>query len=259
MTANIGVDAGEFKAVGALSISATAKYVGTIMMVTGITSATEICAITGLPRSTVYRAQAEFYEHGGTSLSCLTRPTSEIPTCPTDEKDDEKTVSLVPPVRQNPDDAPRAPASMTPRATKELPSEVSSIEVKLDSPSSVPPKLKTKGTRLPNDWQLPNDWRQWTRQRFVHSDDAMVSEVAEQFRDFWIAKTGSAATKLDWQATWRNWCRNDKTLTGIARPRPINGGRLAFDESNARRLTAREASVEHAKAELARLDAMYAS
>lgn len=228
-------DDGDFRAVGALAISATAKYVGTIMVATGITSAAEICAITGLPRSTVYRAQAEFYEHGGGSLTCLTRPTSEIPTRPTDGNDDEKPVSLVPPVRQNKPDASRAPASITTRATKELPTEVVSYE-EIDSPSSVPPKSKTKGTRLSPDWQLPDDWRQWTRMRFLACDDATVSEVAEQFRDFWIAKTGHTATKLDWQATWRNWCRNAKELTGIPKARPINGGRMAYDEAKAARI-----------------------
>jgi hypothetical protein len=30
-----------------------------------------------------------------------------------------------------------------------------------------------------------------------------------KFRDFWRAKTGAAATKRDWDATWRNWCRNE--------------------------------------------------
>jgi hypothetical protein len=36
--------------------------------------------------------------------------------------------------------------------------------------------------------------------------------VGEQFRDYWSAKAGSGATKLDWQATWRNWVRNQKQV-----------------------------------------------
>lgn len=32
----------------------------------------------------------------------------------------------------------------------------------------------------------------------------------EKFHDFWAAKSGKDATKLDWQATWRNWARNAK-------------------------------------------------
>jgi len=30
----------------------------------------------------------------------------------------------------------------------------------------------------------------------------------EQFSDYWTAKGGKDATKLDWPATWRQWCRN---------------------------------------------------
>jgi anti-sigma-K factor RskA len=44
--------------------------------------------------------------------------------------------------------------------------------------------------------------------------------VGEQFRDYWSAKAGSGSTKLDWQATWRNWVRNQKMLfkhTDLAR------------------------------------------
>ena len=31
---------------------------------------------------------------------------------------------------------------------------------------------------------------------------------AAKFADFWHAKAGKDAAKLDWCATWRNWCRN---------------------------------------------------
>jgi hypothetical protein len=33
--------------------------------------------------------------------------------------------------------------------------------------------------------------------------------VADRFRDFWHAKPGQGGVKLDWTATWRNWCRED--------------------------------------------------
>lgn len=29
------------------------------------------------------------------------------------------------------------------------------------------------------------------------------------FRDYWRAKGGASARKLDWDATWRNWCRKE--------------------------------------------------
>ncbi|WP_338024808.1 hypothetical protein [Bartonella vinsonii] len=31
-----------------------------------------------------------------------------------------------------------------------------------------------------------------------------------KFRDYWKARAGKDATKIDWQATWRNWIRNSK-------------------------------------------------
>ena len=36
----------------------------------------------------------------------------------------------------------------------------------------------------------------------------------QSFRDYWIAKSGAAATKLDWRATWRNWLRNSEKYGG---------------------------------------------
>jgi hypothetical protein len=32
-----------------------------------------------------------------------------------------------------------------------------------------------------------------------------TQRIAEKFRNYWHAKSGSGATKLDWAATWRNW------------------------------------------------------
>jgi hypothetical protein len=29
----------------------------------------------------------------------------------------------------------------------------------------------------------------------------------DKFRDYWCAKSGADGTKLDWEATWRNWVR----------------------------------------------------
>lgn len=67
-------------------------------------------------------------------------------------------------------------------------------------------KHADKAARLPEDWSLPDDW----------SADAVAAGVppgavrleADKFRDYWCAKSGKDATKLDWRATWRNWCRN---------------------------------------------------
>lgn len=41
-----------------------------------------------------------------------------------------------------------------------------------------------------------------------------AKEIAERFADYWLASTGKNATKADWFATWRNWCRREKTNSG---------------------------------------------
>ena len=69
-----------------------------------------------------------------------------------------------------------------------------------------PPKA-VKGSRLSKDWALPAEWETWCR---AERPDLDPRVTAETFRDFWVAKAGKDAAKLDWEATWRNWVRNSK-------------------------------------------------
>lgn len=73
----------------------------------------------------------------------------------------------------------------------------------VDAPSAKSPR----GTSLPKDWVLPDDWKAWAE---ANRPDVDVRTVAESFRDFWIAKPGKDGRKADWQATWRNWVRNQR-------------------------------------------------
>lgn len=61
-----------------------------------------------------------------------------------------------------------------------------------------------RGSRLPLDWRPEPD-----EAGYAHSLGLNPDAVAENFRDFWHAKAGKDATKLDWSATWRGWCRRD--------------------------------------------------
>lgn len=80
------------------------------------------------------------------------------------------------------------------------------------------------GSRLPPDWKPSEDESSWARKE---RPDLDIAKQADRFRDYWIAKTGKEATKLDWTATWRNWIRNahaEKTNgqpTPPARTRPL--------------------------------------
>jgi hypothetical protein len=74
-----------------------------------------------------------------------------------------------------------------------------------------------KATRLPAGWkpkeltgkaaQMITDWPQW-----------LIERELAKFRNYWFAKGGKDACKIDWQRTWINWLiaaderrpRNDK-------------------------------------------------
>ncbi len=82
-----------------------------------------------------------------------------------------------------------------------------------------------RGSRLAQDWVLTNPMDQWAKQE---RPDLDVRQVAEQFKDYWIAQAGQKGVKLDWDATWRNWIRNTKTV----KPNPYDVGRLTVARSN---------------------------
>ncbi|CAE6861901.1 hypothetical protein R75461_08029 [Paraburkholderia nemoris] len=66
-----------------------------------------------------------------------------------------------------------------------------------------------KNVRAARDWQLPDEWVQWAMRECGRSC-AEAEGAAASFADYWHAKPGAAAGKLDWLATWRNWCRNER-------------------------------------------------
>jgi hypothetical protein len=81
--------------------------------------------------------------------------------------------------------------------------------------SSVTRTRSKAGTRLPNDFKMPESWAAWVIAERGWSRDAVADEAAA-FRDYWIAKPGASALKLDWAATWRNWVRNSRRRSGAA-------------------------------------------
>lgn len=81
------------------------------------------------------------------------------------------------------------------------------------SPSPIPlplplPKIeKTKtarGSRLPQDFEPDFQFA-------IDQGIANTLEESSKFRDYWNSQPGQKGVKLDWQATWRNWCRNSRT------------------------------------------------
>src|SRR5215467_4437143 len=68
------------------------------------------------------------------------------------------------------------------------------------------PDVPKRGKRLPADWQPDAEDRRYAEELGLNPD-----EVAEEFCDWWHAKAGADAAKLDWHLTWKTWCRRNST------------------------------------------------
>jgi hypothetical protein len=72
---------------------------------------------------------------------------------------------------------------------------------------------KPRGARLPADWSPTEADRAYAAAQGF--SPALTERVAERFRNYWLAKTGRNATKLDWPATWRNWVLEEADRRGV--------------------------------------------
>lgn len=75
-----------------------------------------------------------------------------------------------------------------------------------------------RGSRLPADFQTDMQFA-------VDAGIQNCLEESAKFRDYWNAQPGQKGVKLDWQATWRNWCRNSKSS------RASTSGETAYQRS----------------------------
>lgn len=71
-----------------------------------------------------------------------------------------------------------------------------------DVKAQAPAKAK-RGSRLPDDFVA--DLSEAARLGLSEAD---AIREADKFRDYWNSQPGQRGVKLDWQATWRNWCRS---------------------------------------------------
>lgn len=75
-----------------------------------------------------------------------------------------------------------------------------------------------RGTRLPDDWRpSPEDQAYCKKER----PDLLLSAVAQNFYDYWIAQPGAKGRKADWSATWRGWVRKESPGIRQAAPAAI--------------------------------------
>lgn len=90
-----------------------------------------------------------------------------------------------------------------------LQSATPEAEVKVEAEAKAEGKTEkiARASRLPQDWQ-PND----RMLAFCENErpDLNPTEVSATFRDYWHSQAGQKGVKADWEATWRNWVRNQR-------------------------------------------------
>lgn len=75
---------------------------------------------------------------------------------------------------------------------------------KKDNPTDYPKKRTKHGTRMKADWRPSETAWEWAQ---AQRPNLNLEETLAYFIDYWMAKPGQSAAKLDWDRTWRNWIR----------------------------------------------------
>jgi hypothetical protein len=98
------------------------------------------------------------------------------------------------------------------------------------TPAPSPRGAQARGTRLPEGWEPDEAGRAFAADGL----GARWAAELETFRDYWSAQPGEKGRKVDWSATWRNWCRR----AGADRKSPYRGTRSMADVWAARAIEA---------------------
>lgn len=81
-----------------------------------------------------------------------------------------------------------------------------------------------RGTRLPSDWEPSELLKAWASKE---RPDLELVSVVPKFRDYWVAVPGQRGLKLDWEATFRNFIRGEKSAgPKVIAPAPGPGKKL---------------------------------
>ena len=98
--------------------------------------------------------------------------------------------------------------------TGALPSTIDqSSSLRSDDPAA---RKRVRPERLPEDWSLPDGWGQDAIEAGVPPH--LIDLEASKMRDW--SRSSKNGAKLDWRATWRNWCREAATRIPPARGSP---------------------------------------
>lgn len=80
--------------------------------------------------------------------------------------------------------------------------------VLVDSLGAASGAKANRGSRIPNGF-LPDEKAEKLAVELGFSP-AQAQACLDNFRDYWLGAAGQKGVKLDWQATFRNWLRNDR-------------------------------------------------
>lgn len=82
---------------------------------------------------------------------------------------------------------------------------------------------RKRGERLSQSWTPSETDRGFAKD--LGWTESQIDAESANFRDYWIAKPGADACKLDWPATWRKWVRSSKV-----KPAGSGGSELTPDK-----------------------------
>lgn len=83
-------------------------------------------------------------------------------------------------------------------------------------------KKETEARKARSASRLPEDFTLTEERRAVGQKENLdVERVFADFCDYWRSTSGAKARKLDWDATWRVWCRNQFNRPGSTKPAPF--------------------------------------
>jgi len=68
-------------------------------------------------------------------------------------------------------------------------------------------ETKRTATRIPEDFWPSKELLQWQAEHFEEVDWKLETH---KFVDYWSSVSGGKGMKTNWDATWRNWIRNNK-------------------------------------------------
>lgn len=100
-------------------------------------------------------------------------------------------------------------------------------EEKNQEQKSMPPlasKPDARGTRLPDDWQPSQELIDYARAKRPTMN---IANEVEAFRDYWHAKAGAGARKVDWSLTFKTWIRSAYNKPPTQTVQQLGGSRAA--------------------------------